>query len=50
MPMWAIEGEILYALLLAQTWHLAAFRPARDKAAVVQSVPIVGARGLPETA
>jgi hypothetical protein len=50
MPMWAIEGEILYALLLAQTWHLAAFRPAREKAAVVQSVPIVGARGLPETA
>jgi hypothetical protein len=50
LPMWAIEGEILYGLLLAQTWHLAAFESARDKAAVVQSVPIGGARVLPETA
>jgi hypothetical protein len=50
MPLWAIEGEILYALVLAQTWYLAAVRSARDGETVVQSVPIDAARGLPKTA
>lgn len=27
MPMWTIEGDILYALVLAQTWYLVSLRP-----------------------
>ena len=26
MPMWTLEGDILYALLLAQTWYLRLLR------------------------
>jgi hypothetical protein len=50
MPMWTIEGEILYALLLAQTWYVRSFRSTGDKASIVQLGPMPSARNAPETA
>jgi hypothetical protein len=31
MPMWTLEGDILYALILAQTWYLHAFRTVANE-------------------
>jgi hypothetical protein len=31
MPFWTLEGAILYALLLGQTWHLQSAKAARDE-------------------
>lgn len=32
MPIWTLEGDILYAILLAQTWYLASLRSAARNA------------------
>ena len=31
MPFWTLEGAILYALLLGQTWHLQSTRAAKEE-------------------
>jgi hypothetical protein len=39
MPIWTLEGDLLYALLLAQTWYLASLRPAAQLAPSFAAAP-----------
>jgi hypothetical protein len=39
MPIWTLEGDLLYALLLAQTWYLASSRPAAQLAPSFAAAP-----------
>ncbi len=46
MPMWAIEGDILYALLLAQTWYCGSIGARAGDASLVKFGAAPGARRL----